>query len=593
MATLDSMTNTLRNSTESLTKAQLEQHRTALQALLRDYEFHIDRLSRQVSTSIQARRELDQYNRKMGEASAALADVTKTLDRLNNKQADASRTTVSLTDTIDDMESSVVKASEAVIGKGKSVDDLILSLAEEMSMLRMTSKEQDIYNFTKEYGSEATAAQREQVIRMISALHDERDAIRLAADQETQRARTAEQAGRDIQRAAEQAAKESQRQWELTHSYISGSFVDLMNNGGNAFDNIGRAFRTMVQRMVAEWAASGLMGMFGMGAPSGSSGVASTAMGGIFSGMGGGSGSTTGALGGSILGGAKTAGSQFLGGLTGGSMGTNAMVPTLASKAGAGLAALATNPLTWAVLGGAALATYLDKSTPSSNSGLLLHDVPGVSADRKFQVEPFESGLQPVGFARRQDASAANEVVDIFRAYDSALTQIALAAGLDPSAAAASLRGFDEKGSGTGVFFGSAAEDGRATGVPLSQQLDHYVRSYVEGMSGQVDSSIISGILSAGNADAMIKAAAEYAGIDGSHAMGLNRVPFDGYRAELHAGERVLTANQASQQDGMMHEIRELKNATIQLLSSIMISTKDSADILDRWEAIGQPEARA
>jgi hypothetical protein len=33
--------------------------------------------------------------------------------------------------------------------------------------------------------------------------------------------------------------------------------------------------------------------------------------------------------------------------------------------------------------------------------------------------------------------------------------------------------------------------------------------------------------------------------LDGSHAQGLNYVPFDGYRAELHRGERVLTAQEA------------------------------------------------
>lgn len=36
-------------------------------------------------------------------------------------------------------------------------------------------------------------------------------------------------------------------------------------------------------------------------------------------------------------------------------------------------------------------------------------------------------------------------------------------------------------------------------------------------------------------------------GIDGSHANGLSYVPFDGYRAELHKGERVLTAQENKQ----------------------------------------------
>lgn len=35
-------------------------------------------------------------------------------------------------------------------------------------------------------------------------------------------------------------------------------------------------------------------------------------------------------------------------------------------------------------------------------------------------------------------------------------------------------------------------------------------------------------------------------GVDGSHATGLSYVPFDGYKAELHKGESVLTANQSA-----------------------------------------------
>ena len=36
---------------------------------------------------------------------------------------------------------------------------------------------------------------------------------------------------------------------------------------------------------------------------------------------------------------------------------------------------------------------------------------------------------------------------------------------------------------------------------------------------------------------------------NGSHATGLEYVPFDGYRAILHKGERVLTAEQAKEAD--------------------------------------------
>ena len=41
--------------------------------------------------------------------------------------------------------------------------------------------------------------------------------------------------------------------------------------------------------------------------------------------------------------------------------------------------------------------------------------------------------------------------------------------------------------------------------------------------------------------------------VNGSHASGLYRVPFDGYIAELHAGERVLTASEARSLDAAGH----------------------------------------
>ena len=47
------------------------------------------------------------------------------------------------------------------------------------------------------------------------------------------------------------------------------------------------------------------------------------------------------------------------------------------------------------------------------------------------------------------------------------------------------------------------------------------------------------------NVDVNVNANATSDGVNGSHAGGLNYVPFDGYIAELHKGERVLTASEA------------------------------------------------
>lgn len=59
-------------------------------------------------------------------------------------------------------------------------------------------------------------------------------------------------------------------------------------------------------------------------------------------------------------------------------------------------------------------------------------------------------------------------------------------------------------------------------------------------------------------------------GVDGSHADGLSYVPFDGYKAELHAGERVLTAAENRQYSGQNNsavadEIKALRAEISQL----------------------------
>lgn len=56
--------------------------------------------------------------------------------------------------------------------------------------------------------------------------------------------------------------------------------------------------------------------------------------------------------------------------------------------------------------------------------------------------------------------------------------------------------------------------------------------------------------------------------VNGSHRIGLNYVPFDGYIAELHKGERVLTAEQARKQDSGAGNITVVQNIYSQAKSA-------------------------
>lgn len=102
--------------------------------------------------------------------------------------------------------------------------------------------------------------------------------------------------------------------------------------------------------------------------------------------------------------------------------------------------------------------------------------------------------------------------------------------------------------------------------------------------------------------------------INGSHAGGLASVPYDGYTAELHAGERVLTAVEArsysaqsgSGNDALLAEVKGLREDNRALKGELMAfktqsqaeniaiaqSVAKTAKVLDRWESNGIPETR-
>lgn len=68
--------------------------------------------------------------------------------------------------------------------------------------------------------------------------------------------------------------------------------------------------------------------------------------------------------------------------------------------------------------------------------------------------------------------------------------------------------------------------------------------------------------------------------INGSHANGLDFVPFDGYRAELHRGERVLTASQARNSGGNSQEIILELRALREEVAKLRAEQRDSTGAL-------------
>lgn len=240
----------------------------------------------------------------------------------------------------------------------------------------------------------------------------------------------------------------------------------------------------------------------------------------------------------------------------------------------------------WALAGAGLLASVLDDSgTYSHNAGFLTSRVPGADPSRLFEVPAFASGFQPIGLNRRSSIDEATAVIDVFRAYDQKLTDAITALGYNVNLSNAFFDGYDEKGRGYGAFFGSAYEDGGKKGVDINTQLSNYVGDYlreVAKMNG-VPYSAVADIIGLGSADKMLTAV-ESLVPQGSYASGLHRVPYDGFIAELHKGERVLTSSEASNMDGggpIAHMLVSIINYMIKLFN-----------IVDRWDQNGIPAER-
>jgi len=405
-------------------------------------------------------------------------------------------------------------------------EDLNKGLREQLTALEMTARAAAIYNAVIKLGTEATAEQIVEAATLTARIYD----LGAAKD-----AATTAAAKLDAQN--EKTTRNAQEKYNSMRDSLAGYFTDIALNGENAFEKIKQAAITTVARIVAEWAAVKALSFLGISSPGG----------------GGGGGGIAGTVTSSVIsaGVKSVAGSIFGGGTAAaGATATGGGLAGLGSSA----VALATNPVTLAIVAAAVAAKLLDGGgTMSSNAGMLTQDLGHAGS---FDIPAFASGADFTGFSRRSGQDDALGTINAFRDMDAQLTAQYIAKnGIAPNLKASDFIGYDETGSGRGAFFGNASEEGGGRGTPLQKQLEQFGARWLE-----------------------------LAGIDGSHANGLNRVPFDGYIAELHQGERVSTESEANAQDsmmgGMMTELRRIAESVKRTADTLTRVTRDGDALL-------------
>jgi len=123
----------------------------------------------------------------------------------------------------------------------------------------------------------------------------------------------------------------------------------------------------------------------------------------------------------------------------------------------------------------------------------------------------------------------------------------------------------------------------------MDTQLGNYASRWVTlaGLQNGVDQATIDAIVGDGSVEGILSRSGGLVTPDGSHARGIERVPYNGYIAELHEGERVQT-----KQEVLANNSGTTDNMVGQALMSILTYLIKTFDIVDRWNNNGLPQER-
>ena len=485
--------------------------------------------------------------------------------------------------------------------------ELTIELDRQRTQVGMTKREQYLYNQQLKLGADVSLEERLAIESLAASLYDSEEAYATST------------------KAAKDAA-EGQQIYKNMIENVQRSFGDLiyrtLDEGKLNFKSFFSSVLEGFKRLAAEIAAQKIMeGIFGSGGLDGFMSRIGGAFSGIVSSVASGFGGIVSSFSSSIMsvlasaGSAKAAQSAIAAGTS--SMAANAAAAaggtaaggatvggTLAAgaaKVGGTLAAagskalaLATGPVGLTVLAAAALGKVLDSGgTPTSTAGLTMAKTAGMSDANIFQTDEFASGFAPLGFKQNATNEQAEAAINPIRQLDASLTEIASGLGYNVDLSGHTFSGLGVEGTGAGTVLGTFVEKGSQKGTSLDEQLDNYASEWISAVGARngVSEQVLKDVIGGGDASGILKTAAGL--VDGSHQSGLSSVPFDGYIAELHAGERVQTSAQVAATDNMASEMVGLRNNLNELMLVVAKAVTKTARIEDRWDKNGLPPVRA
>jgi hypothetical protein len=202
------------------------------------------------STSIEAsKNRVDELNEQLAGMNTEVATAETGFDNAGR----------SLSDYAIEVDKNAVAANELAAeteaAKTKALE-LLGAISNEKEALHMSNLEIDIRNNLQKAGVDATSELGEQIITATTELHNEAAAISAASEAAKQLEKDNNAAQKAIEEEAKRVAEEAAIAYEEMKTIVTGFFMDLFENGRDAFDNIAKTFKNMILQMLADWAAS-------------------------------------------------------------------------------------------------------------------------------------------------------------------------------------------------------------------------------------------------------------------------------------------------------------------------------------------------
>ena len=490
-------------------------------------------------------------------------------------------------------------AAETEAAKTKALE-LLGAISNETEALYMSNLEIEIRNNLQKAGVDATSELGEQIIAATTELHNEKQAMIDASAAAKQLEIDNNAAQKAIEEEAKRVAEEAAKAYEEMKTKISGFFMDLFENGRDAFDNLAKTFKNMILQMIADWAASKIAELI-----TGTFSGIGTSISGIFSGI-------VSSIGASISGLASSAAS-VLSSLVGG--GGAAAAQTAIAAGTSTMAANAALGASTVAAGGTAAATTAATTAAATTA-----------ATTAAAAAAAQSSIAAGTSTMAANAAAAAASTGAATGGTAATTATTAAAG-GGNAITSALKSF-----GPAAIFAYLAFKWDIFGLnrpnyptfaelPPAVQAEQMLEAFnasmpmslvgpdmeeTEGMAGFEPAILIDlyrrieGQLGEDGTDTLEKIqnhpllqTSLYDMTHGSFRSGLDFVPHDGFVAELHAGERVQTAEQARSSDSMADQISGLRQSVEEVMIAVARNTGKLYRLNDRWDKNGLPPVRA